>query len=726
MRKFIIISALVLKLIAFVYSFFFMSFTIIPTESLNLSNDYATVTLKGVQFNVNLYSKIKTLLFQSSPKLQKIQISAIDLQPRNNIGNKHDINTVQILLSAIDSIKKYDTCQIDILSIKNVHGNDVLNFQNITSVNHGPYTQLKGQSFENITISIYSDNEEPMQSSSQVQKRNLRINLSHHDKKVELEAKYTKNDLRDILIKSSIIKGSGNYDLNKNLLELDIDLLDLKDSQIDKMLLIKALLSLPQSNITINNFNIAKENYNKVKYTSYLDKELVHVADFSGQNANSEFKFYGVIDQKSIDNTFNGNVFIKNKDLLINGNLLIQFKEFGPFIQSKLHFSKWDITNQENTLLYPIYQYLYTIVNNSKNDQYLDYFIDIRTLPFEGSVDLKFDDLWINTFRLGDVGTVLNIKPGQISLENLKVNIDQENYIAANINLLTNQPKPSFIIQIKEGSLSLFSLITDQILNLKNYISSNVDFKKMSIAIDCQLTSIKGVNQSFDNIKLTAQNDDNVIKISALHSDIFGGTFNGAGSLLIEPYILNFVYSLNSVSLEKFSKVLPQYFRVHDGVASVNGTIFTKGKTIEELLYNLYVKSTLVAKGIKISNLDIDNLVSRINTVDFATHPQEDLTRFLSTGNTVFDKITTDLDLINGILSFRNTKCTTQLTNCTSESRINIYNFAINSALLFAFNADQISKNDPLYLKLNLGGTIFNTNKTLDNKDLISKISKSE
>ena len=158
--------------------------------------------------------------------------------------------------------------------------------------------------------------------------------------------------------------------------------------------------------------------------------------------------------------------------------------------------------------------------------------------------------------------------------------------------------------------------------------------------------------------------------------------------------------------------------------------ITTNGDTLEKLLYNLYTKSSFIAKDITIRNFGIDSMISGMSATKYQLQNfQKDLRQGMLTGQTNVSDLNGNAELAKGVVSLKDLKLKTKYSAATAQGAFNIYDFGLKISSIFAFRMiDQYSGHnnwaldDPIRLPIEVGGTLFEPSKTPDNKELLEFI----
>jgi hypothetical protein len=269
-------------------------------------------------------------------------------------------------------------------------------------------------------------------------------------------------------------------------------------------------------------------------------------------------------------------------------------------------------------------------------------------------------------------------------------------------------------------------LTPKSLLYIREILLNNFDLDKVSLSLDCLSLKLYQNDLILDKLRFSIINDGILLKISNLGADWLSGNLQGEGSILLEPHTLNFVYALNSIDLALLAKILPNGLLNTSGWASINGAFSTNGDTLEKLLYNIYMKSTLIAKEMIIPQFSIDSLIENINKKDYNLKTASiDLKNALETGETEVTSLNSNIELAKGVVTIKDTTLQTKCAAATISAIIDIYNFTLNLSSEFSFymvdilSASNNANNKLVKLGMKATGTIFDPKKTVDITELM-------
>ncbi len=594
--------------------------------------------------------------------------------------------------------------------------------------------------------------------------------------------------LSDLKFDSNWLKGSGSLLLNKNSnepLKLDLRLsqIDLSSSKknnnnnFNKFKSSNYFSSFMRgiiAEIVVDQVLLANgKKINDVKFISGTSKDSILVKNFSGKIASGGyFAIDGEITHNNFRSLFNGklnlqhqdinillqtmgidsfnktpspfslmtdlkcslidlyfsNMILKTNDAQLTGIVSAKLIGSTPRFSGFLNFSGLDLDKFNYPVISPLYAYAKSLFQNMKSKDYINKFIPIRTLSYLGNFDITFNDLNIDKFKFDNINLLLAIKDDQIALNNLYLN-NGVDYVNLDANLNVKNIKPKLDIKINNAVLPIESISPSTLLALRNNILDNYSLDKINLSWDFNIAKIYNKDFAIEKIKFTGENDNILLLISNFNANFLGGEFKGQGSILLDPYTINFAYALNSLDLSKLSSALPKNMLNVDGAASFNGMFTTNGDSLEKQLYNLYSKSNLVVKDLKLKNISIDNFIENINTVnyDFKQLPN-DMKTALLTGETQISSLKGDLELASGITTIKDAKFQTNYSSGIAAGSFNIYDFNINflSSLTFYTIEKSLGRNyenrNIAKMGIKFTGSIFQPKKVADTTDLMQNL----
>lgn len=494
------------------------------------------------------------------------------------------------------------------------------------------------------------------------------------------------------------------------------------------------------------------------------------VEDFSGTfDQGGGFKVQGSISENSFRSIFNGVIALTHKDLndlieIVGGNKL-RSEGYIPYsLVSNVQFSSVEISMQDLVLKtndteilgsfstkfigdwprinadlkiakvnldeknFPAFNYLYNyaieLTQDSKKEDYLSKFIPLRTINSISNYNISVDQLVAKGSLYKNVNFNLNLWPGKIKLENLSLN-DGKNHIDATIELVASSLKPSFGITIHGGAIEVDFLSPRAISELRQYILANYALDKVDLNMNFILDKLYQGDFSLGRVIFKAKNNKALFEINKFDADIFGGRMSSSGSILLDPYTINFVYALNSASIPEISKFMPPGVIESGGVISANGMWSTNGNSLEEQLYNLYTKSEILAKNITINNFSIDNLIQAVSNSNYNLKSfKDDLKAAILTEKTDISELKAAVELVKGLFSLKDVTFKTKYTAAAASATFNLYNLDIDLISVFSFYLSKpapgrsYTDSTPTKLTLKAIGNLFAPKKEADTKEL--------
>ncbi|NRB10108.1 MAG: hypothetical protein HRU35_00595 [Rickettsiaceae bacterium] len=425
------------------------------------------------------------------------------------------------------------------------------------------------------------------------------------------------------------------------------------------------------------------------------------------------------------------NLIIKTKDTEITGNVSTKFIGNTPRTNASLKFSHVNFAEDSLPAFAYIYNYVNSLTDGMKSDDYLNKFIPLRKIQSVGNYDITFKQLIFKDKKYQDVNVNLTLAPAFIKLDNLYVS-DGTNFIDTDIDITAQGIKPIIKILINDGIIKGNILSPQSLLDLRNKMLNDYALDKIELDLNFYLSRYYQNGLTLDNIIFKANNNNNLFNISKFDADVLGGKFSSSASVLMEPYTINLVYALNSASLKEIAKLLPKDFLKSGGAISANGLISTNGDKLNEQLYNLYTKSTILAKNLTINDFSIDELIEKTNSADYTiSELDKDIKKTLLTGSTEIADLKTELTLTKGVFTLSDLVFKTKYTAGSGNANINIYDFNIDLATIFSFNLNRartgraFTEQMPGQITLKATGSVFSPKKEADSKSLREILKKS-
>lgn len=570
----------------------------------------------------------------------------------------------------------------------------------------------------------------------------------HIDEKVNVTLDIMSADnflsIKNISINGDSIFGKGEMKLSKNRNEiseinLEFDKIDLSNwygASLKEFSVSNKRFEFNKNkakgNISVKNMKFDENNFlSDIGLKFVIDADKLYVQKLSGDiNNNGKFALNGIVTQNSFTNHFNGkvtfnhtdlndltrylinkdasktkpipfalsadlkissvdlsaqNLLIKTNDLDLTGNYSIKFIGNSSRANANLRFSKMDLSKEDFPLITEAFNYASGLIWDTRDENYLNKFITVRKINSIANYDLTFDSLVYGNKVYQGVNFNLGISPGRVAVDQFLIKTGDD-WIDASIVLESELARPMFNIIIHNGSMESNFLSAPSLLELRNKILDKFDLSKIDLNMNFSMDKLYKDNFSLEKILFQGKNDKNLINIDQLDANLFGGRMKSSGSILLEPYNLNFVYALNSVDIAKIAAFLPKGALASGGVFSASGTWSTRGDKLNEQLYNLYTQSSIVAKNITVSNFSIDDLIEKLREADYnANNFKEDIKKSMLTGKTEISDLKTNLNLNKGIFEFPAITFKTNNTAASASASIDIYKFDINAKTIFSF-----------------------------------------
>jgi hypothetical protein len=114
--------------------------------------------------------------------------------------------------------------------------------------------------------------------------------------------------------------------------------------------------------------------------------------------------------------------------------------------------------------------------------------------------------------------------------------------------------------------------------------------------------------------------------------------------------------------------------------------ISTSGANIDQLFYNLYSKSSFIAKDMKWNNFDLDGFIALADDMKYPPSKLEtDAIHYMNGGTTMVKTLAGDMEVNHGLFKFLNVKFDTKRSINKASAEYNIYNnkLLINTILSF-------------------------------------------
>lgn len=516
-------------------------------------------------------------------------------------------------------------------------------------------------------------------------------------------ASWRENDEKPI--NQSLAKNYSKFDLVKNNFKGSVDIKLVKLSQQEQLENVKLSLLTTNNQLLIENFSgtinaadsfkingIIKQN----KFRSLFDGniELAHhdlnqLLQIFGQSVEANtpklaFNLQAELKLSSVDFSLR-QLLLKLDETTIDGNLSVKF--IGKSIRTNSNFNLNQIRLDDPAL--PIIKntitYFNSLVNDMHKDDYANKFIPIRKINMIGNHNIKINQLLFQQQKFDKVRFNLKTAPSTIALEQLYFE-NGEDWFDLDLNLSAQALKPIISIIIHNGRFKTDLLSPVGLLDIRKKLLNDYDLDKISILTSVAFQELYSDNFALGRIRFSAKNDGNLLEIPQIDADMFGGRMKSSGSLLLEPCNFNFVFSLSSAQLDKINNILPPHLVPAIGSVSANGMWSSNGNTLEQLLYNLYIRSDAIIKGARINNFAVDDFVNLISPVEYNSNNLiRDAKNAILTGRTDIERAETSIEMSTGKITLAAGKLKTKNTTASFAGMIDLYKYQLETDSIFSF-----------------------------------------
>jgi hypothetical protein len=593
---------------------------------------------------------------------------------------------------------------------------------------------------------------------------------------------------KNILINSLSLQGAGEVYLGKdqnsehsvkfNFSKIDLNSWKKSESSVYNQVQIdygnKTKLNLNnnlKADVTITRMQLDDTNYlADVDFSCYTEDGRLRVKNFAGKlNQNGSFKINGQVSQNSFRSLFEGEVSLIQEDLNdlaeliggketrtenkipytltsdikissvdlsmqntllktpsteIQGNFSTKLIGNSPRTNANLRFSNANVTDKSFPGLFQIYDYITSLTDNMKDTNYFNKFITLRKIKSLSNYSITFDKMTVGNQTYEHVYFNLGLSPGRVRIDNLYLS-NGKDFVDADIDLIASGVKPVILLKIKDGAFGVGFLNIESMLKMKDNILANYAPDKISLNLDASLSKIYQDDLELTNVTFLGSNNNTLLEIKKFETNLLKGRFISAGSILFDPFTVNLVYALNSASVESITNLFPEGLIKSGGFTSASGMISTSGNNINELLYNLYTKSSVITKDITIDNFSIDELIEKLTAKDYVMENfKDDVKTALLTGKTLItDLKLSDVELFKGLIKIPSIIFKTKYTAASAKAELNIYDFGLNLNSVFSFFMTKSTKSQnvgtaPVKIEINATSSVFSPKKEAITKDL--------
>lgn len=535
------------------------------------------------------------------------------------------------------------------------------------------------------------------------------------------------------------------FDFNKNKLKANIFFKDVKINENNSLSDVGVRIAIEGGKLYIQDLagNIDREGEFKVTgivtqnaFRSLFNgkvylthKDLNDIAETFGSKAIRTdepipFALSSDVKLSSVDISLQ-NLLIKTNSTDVSGNLSTKFIGQSMRTNANIKFSSIDADKGNFPGVKQAFEYIASLSDGMKEESYLSKFIPIRKIDSIGNYDITFDRLRAGKKIYDNVNFSLGASPGKVSLEQLYIQ-DGDDWVDTSVTLVAQGIRPMLSILIHNGSVGVNFLSPKGILKLRKTLLEEYDLSKIDILMNFAMKRVYEGDFELGRIRFRAQNNKNLFDIEKFDADLFGGRMQSSGSVLLEPYTLNFVYALNSARISQIAKLMPPGFVNSGGALSASGMWSTNGEKIEEQLYNLYTKSNVITKDITVSNISIDDFIQLLgvpnyNIANFST----DLKNALLTGKTDISDLKTSLELSKGIFKMPNLAFKTKYSAGSGSAIFDLYKFNLDASSIFSFYLAKpkygrsFTDYAPIKMTIKATGNLLSPKKEADTKELV-------
>ncbi len=556
-----------------------------------------------------------------------------------------------------------------------------------------------------------------------------------------------------------------NSNINDNNLKNNINLLKNITLDFDKY---KINTYIQIDNITLNEGH----SFSNIKLQSTINNNQLYLQEFTGL-IDKQYPFYitGKTNQDNFQTIFQGSLVAQHSNLdylaaILSQNKIQQQKNDIPYkislnikltsielscndivvttpnleitgnintkligsihrTNANLYFSDV-LINKNNTNLPGANQILYFIQNlftNMNNENFSNKLSPIKAINSISNYNIYLKKITIEDKSYNNLNFYLTLLQNQIKLENLNIKYNNHD-LNLNIHLQLDQqlqPNISALISTNYFDSTIFDM--DYILN--NSFLQKFSLDKVNFNIIFNASKIKHNNLLLTNVECKIKNDSSLkIQLDYLNANIFNGSLQLYGNIMLSPLTLQLSYILNSANLNQIINnfsglLLSENLSNNYATISSSGIWTTHGTNINELFYNMYSESNAIIKNLEINNFSIDDFIKKISNYNYSIYSlNTDIKNALSKGTTNISQGQLSFNLTQGILSFPSISLNTNYTNSITTGYIDIYKFFIDLNSIFSFYLFQIDPDNPDKIintmnsfTLNTSGDVFNPEK---------------
>jgi uncharacterized protein involved in outer membrane biogenesis len=320
----------------------------------------------------------------------------------------------------------------------------------------------------------------------------------------------------------------------------------------------------------------------------------------------------------------------------------------------------------------------------------------LRQLEERFFVDLSIDDMLYNSQPLRDVSLIINISPGVFQIQEAKLRSPDG---ATNFSFLSNvnNTPPQFDLSLQSESLNLGLLASSQEKPAtdaeKNWMEKPFNFLgigEFKGNVKIAISKLVSESWNLDKINFAAQVADNVLNIQKCQFVLAGGNSQCQGGISLAPKAstARISYLFKDVDFQK-AFADSTLFAGFDGIISLAGTIYFHGGSFAEWLKSSRADAQLRGSNIKISGIQLENIISSTPRLVSALDIENVVARSVNTGSTNFEIFASELEMRGNAIQLKNGQFSMGRARGTIASAIDLNNFQINSLMQIAFYADR-------------------------------------
>ena len=221
------------------------------------------------------------------------------------------------------------------------------------------------------------------------------------------------------------------------------------------------------------------------------------------------------------------------------------------------------------------------------------------------------------------------------------------------------------------------------------------------------------------NFKTVANFSDGIITVKECNGFAWGGRFGLTGNVSVKPFSANVSLSIaNILASEFFTHALDN--KNISGYLSVSAGFSTLGKSIYELISNLYGNFEIAGKDISLTGFDVEKIILAAANVNpqkkYNMNELTDLLSQLFTGTTVFHDVSASLSSVQSILQVTKLSCQSTNSNGSLNGNIDLRN--LDSSLAASFVFSPAAGNNPVHLPIELRGQLNALNPKVNSDEL--------